>query len=430
MGVSNWNLTCGNKRGGSHERLTTARKTLNMEHVSSSLDPDCRCTMELPTFVSGKRDELFCAGRHTPHRFNIMNALLTKTILSAFWLLYIPLSFAQQEPGPFDLPYDRGRVVVRLSTRASSILSVQAEYLQLFYYNRSLDRLLPEGYPTNVYAGYYSGHGQLHVIQLYDDGSHLDRAKGDGIFANYVTGPLDSLVQSSRLDEFFVDTGLDTIAVKVRYVTPPYKSVAIPKILVPLQGSFDIRQSDASILMGSNASAAVLFVDPYYEQLSSFANPPLWRSTVSTGTPGYSVTVPFSPPMKTGKRYLVAVWALTVPTSFSPMYSMDIVSVVADSAVRYASPLQLVQNYPNPFDATTVVTWKQRKAGPISLEVFDVVGRRVAKLVSDETFFGSGTHSLTWNGCNRSGYPMPTGTYIVVARSLNSQEAMNIVLIR
>jgi hypothetical protein len=41
-------------------QLTTAKKTLIMEHVSSSLHPDCRCTMDaMQIFICGNRDDFF-----------------------------------------------------------------------------------------------------------------------------------------------------------------------------------------------------------------------------------------------------------------------------------------------------------------------------------------------------------------------------------
>jgi CubicO group peptidase (beta-lactamase class C family) len=55
----------------------------------------------------------------------------------------------------------------------------------------------------------------------------------------------------------------------------------------------------------------------------------------------------------------------------------------------------LNQNYPNPFNPSTTISFSLSLKSFVSLKVFDVVGREVATLVSEE--MSAGNHSYQWN---------------------------------
>jgi subtilisin family serine protease len=73
---------------------------------------------------------------------------------------------------------------------------------------------------------------------------------------------------------------------------------------------------------------------------------------------------------------------------------------------------QLGQNYPNPFNAATVipVTVGAAGAAQVSLDIFDILGRRVATL--HEGSLAPGTHHLIWDGTGRDGSVLATGVYL------------------
>ena len=61
---------------------------------------------------------------------------------------------------------------------------------------------------------------------------------------------------------------------------------------------------------------------------------------------------------------------------------------------------QLSPNYPNPFNPSTSVKVFLPHNGPVSLAVFDILGRRVATLF--EGTMTSGEHVFTWEATGRS----------------------------
>lgn len=62
------------------------------------------------------------------------------------------------------------------------------------------------------------------------------------------------------------------------------------------------------------------------------------------------------------------------------------------------------QNYPNPFNPTTTIKYALPKASKIKLEVFNVLGQKVATLVNARK--AAGYHQVTFNGRE-----LPSGVY-------------------
>jgi hypothetical protein len=70
----------------------------------------------------------------------------------------------------------------------------------------------------------------------------------------------------------------------------------------------------------------------------------------------------------------------------------------------------LDQNYPNPFNGNTVIRFFLERAENIDLEIYDLLGRRVAILFSGTA--GAGEHSYTWNGRSDEGDDLASGIYL------------------
>lgn len=93
-------------------------------------------------------------------------------------------------------------------------------------------------------------------------------------------------------------------------------------------------------------------------------------------------------------------------------------------------PLQykLAQNYPNPFNPTTMITYTVPERGAVKLEIFDILGRKVATLFNAEQF--AGTHSLEWNSTNDSGARVTSGVYLLKMQAGNFTKVKKMLLVK
>ena len=69
----------------------------------------------------------------------------------------------------------------------------------------------------------------------------------------------------------------------------------------------------------------------------------------------------------------------------------------------------LGQNYPNPFNPSTLIPYHVPTAARVRLEVFNVLGQRVATLVDEERL--AGVHTAAWNATDAAGRAVGSGVY-------------------
>ena len=70
----------------------------------------------------------------------------------------------------------------------------------------------------------------------------------------------------------------------------------------------------------------------------------------------------------------------------------------------------LGQNYPNPFNPSTIIPYQLPSAGHVRLEVFNMLGQRLATLVDAER--SAGVHTAQWDATDAAGQAVGAGVYI------------------
>ena len=93
----------------------------------------------------------------------------------------------------------------------------------------------------------------------------------------------------------------------------------------------------------------------------------------------------------------------------SMRYFDVLVSVPEPFAGTVPGEFILAQNYPNPFNPTTQIQYGLPEQSRVSITVYDVNGRVVAKLFQGDQ--ATGLHDVHWDGRNQQGDAVSTGVY-------------------
>jgi hypothetical protein len=88
-----------------------------------------------------------------------------------------------------------------------------------------------------------------------------------------------------------------------------------------------------------------------------------------------------------------------------------------------AQEFSLSQNYPNPFNPSTSISFKLSASSFVSLKIFDLLGREVTTIVSEQ--LSAGDHLRQWNAVN-----IPSGIYFYRLQNGSFTETKKLVLLR
>ncbi|MBD3286273.1 T9SS type A sorting domain-containing protein [candidate division WOR-3 bacterium] len=87
-----------------------------------------------------------------------------------------------------------------------------------------------------------------------------------------------------------------------------------------------------------------------------------------------------------------------------------------------------IKSYPNPFSVKTLITYNLPCNLNVKFSVFDNLGRKVNTL--HKGFQDTGFHTLTWNGQDYCGDPLPAGLYFVHFQAPGLSNISKVVLVR
>ncbi|MFQ6032624.1 MAG: T9SS type A sorting domain-containing protein, partial [Candidatus Zixiibacteriota bacterium] len=90
----------------------------------------------------------------------------------------------------------------------------------------------------------------------------------------------------------------------------------------------------------------------------------------------------------------------------------NIASVYEPPGVIVPDEVILHQNYPNPFNTTTIINYQLPSYNaqfPVTLKIFDVLGREIKTLVNEEQ--SAGIYSVLWDGKDNLGKEIGSGVY-------------------
>jgi len=88
----------------------------------------------------------------------------------------------------------------------------------------------------------------------------------------------------------------------------------------------------------------------------------------------------------------------------------------------------LYQNYPNPFNPTTEIRFSVSKQTHVSLEIYNLMGQKIATLMDAKKY--PGRYAISWDGKNRNGCAVSSGVYFYRLQAGDFNATMKMLLIR
>jgi hypothetical protein len=122
--------------------------------------------------------------------------------------------------------------------------------------------------------------------------------------------------------------------------------------------------------------------------------------------------------------YTNEYYATTGQYNWSTLIASFTISALSGAEGDGENPLpvsaELRRNYPNPFNPETVIGYALSVNGYVKLNVYDILGREVAKLVDEAQ--RAGEHAVRWNPGDIAGgvyyYRIQSGTWSATGKML------------
>ena len=88
----------------------------------------------------------------------------------------------------------------------------------------------------------------------------------------------------------------------------------------------------------------------------------------------------------------------------------------------------LSENYPNPFNSQTIISYQVKNEGKVSIVIYDILGRKLKTLVSENK--NAGNYTVRWDGLTDSGASVSSGIYICSMTAQNFSQSRKLVYLK
>jgi hypothetical protein len=158
---------------------------------------------------------------------------------------------------------------------------------------------------------------------------------------------------------------------------------------------------------------------PYTFVLYSGSIPPGLDLNASTGA------ITGTPTVLGDYTFTIRVTDSSAPQQTDDQEYMVNIGIFDDIEETPAQPTDfiLLGNYPNPFNSSTVINLELPSPGPVRIEIYDILGKRV--VTAFDGYMNSGRNEVIWNANE-----MTSGVYFYRVTSGNRTATQRMILIK
>ncbi|MBW6515816.1 MAG: agmatine deiminase family protein [Candidatus Cloacimonetes bacterium] len=122
----------------------------------------------------------------------------------------------------------------------------------------------------------------------------------------------------------------------------------------------------------------------------------------------------------------IAVLDLFLPSEIATAEYM--IEEVSTDDIPIVASYRLFPAYPNPFNPTVNISFSLPEATFVSLEIFNIQGKKISTLIAD--YYFQGDHSLIWNGRDSLGKEIAAGVYFYRITTAEFAETRKMILLK
>ncbi|MBU2492656.1 MAG: T9SS type A sorting domain-containing protein [Bacteroidetes bacterium] len=101
---------------------------------------------------------------------------------------------------------------------------------------------------------------------------------------------------------------------------------------------------------------------------------------------------------------------------------------IEQDIISLPTEFHLYNNYPNPFNPSTIISFDLITTKWIKLDIYDSNGRLIKELVSGS--LAPGRHTISWDGTNNNSFKVSSGIYYYRLQSINNSQTKKALLLR
>jgi len=329
----------------------------------------------------------------------------------------------------FDVSFMENLIELYNAPVYSHLASMEQKYLEVNTDSILINSTLvnPESRNVMVRAIYTGANtAAMDSVQMFDDGMHDDGIAGDDLFGGYI-GPL------SIEDEYIVSVGTQDLDFSSYYLL---ENIGRFTTIGPIVfGSYTITQRyPIFILFEMNLRNDGLTGTA--ENVSATLSSNDSRVVSIGGNPSYGNIGPGQTATSSG-IYVIAFSGLseidTIGFNFNiysngTLYwqdsSVTVIVGLQQNNPNIPTSFSLKQNYPNPFNPKTTIEFSIPKSEYVELKIFDVSGKEIQTLVSDN--MNAGTYQYDWNAAGT----VASGIYYYVIKVGEFTDTKKLVLLK
>ena len=115
-------------------------------------------------------------------------------------------------------------------------------------------------------------------------------------------------------------------------------------------------------------------------------------------------------------------------TTEGKIYKISLGVTNVNGSEELPKTYRLFQNYPNPFNPTTVISYSVPARVNVTIEIYNILGQRVATLIDREEL--AGNHYVEWNSKSNRGMPVSSGVYFVKMQAGSFSQVKKMMLLK